>query len=229
MNQVTPPCSILFEDNHLLIVEKPINVLSQADDTGDTDLLTLLKDYIKVAYNKPGNVYLGLVHRLDRPVGGAMAFAKTSKSASRLSDQVRTRTIQKTYTAILRGTPTKSSDTLKHYLLKDTKTNTVQVVSSTTKDAKHAELSYNVLGSSDGLTCVQIYLHTGRPHQIRVQFAAIGCPLYGDQKYGAQHNKPGQQLALWATQLELQHPVSKEQMVFKSIPPQVLPWTTFQI
>jgi 23S rRNA pseudouridine1911/1915/1917 synthase len=100
MNQVAPPCPILFEDNHLLIVEKPINVLSQADDTGDTDLLTMLKDYIKVAYNKPGNVYLGLVHRLDRPVGGAMAFAKTSKSASRLSDQVRTRTIQKTYTTI---------------------------------------------------------------------------------------------------------------------------------
>lgn len=224
MMHVQPPCPILYEDNHLLVVEKPVNVLSQADDTGDADLLTLLKAYIKEAYDKPGNVYLGLVHRLDRPVGGAMVFAKTSKAASRLSDQVRTHKFQKKYEAIVHGQPARTADTLVDYLWKDAKTNTSKVVAANFKDGKRSELAYCVRSSNGVMSRVQIQLKTGRPHQIRVQMAHIGCPLVGDQKYGQAFNKPGQQLALWATQLQFEHPVTKEMMLFHSNPPSNSVW-----
>lgn len=224
MSRVQPPCPILYEDNHLLVVEKPVNVLSQADDTGDNDLLTMLKTYIKEAYEKPGNVYLGLVHRLDRPVGGAMVFAKTSKAASRLSDQVRTHKLQKTYEAIVHGKPTRAADTRIDYLWKDAKSNTSKVVDANNKDGKRCELSYNTIASNDTFSRIQIQLKTGRPHQIRVQLAHMGCPLFGDQKYGQAVNKPGQQLALWATTLRFEHPVTKEFMTFQSNPPGKSPW-----
>lgn len=224
MTVVQPPCPILYEDNHLLVVEKPVNVLSQADDTGDADLLTLLKTYIKDAYEKPGNVYLGLVHRLDRPVGGAMVFAKTSKAASRLSDQVRTHSLQKNYEAIVHGRPSPAAGTLIDYLWKDAKTNTSKVVDAHFNDAKRCELSYKTILSNGTLTRMHIQLKTGRPHQIRVQLAHIGCPLVGDQKYGQGLNKPGQQLALWATMLQFEHPVTKELMKFQSAPPSKWPW-----
>lgn len=220
-----PDIPVLFEDNHLLVVEKPVNMPTQEDESKDLDLLTALKQMLKEKYQKPGNVYLGLVHRLDRPVGGVMVFAKTSKAASRLSDQVRTRQLEKQYLAVVHGQPRSNSGRLVHYLLKDNRTNTVQAVPKGTEGAKEAVLDYRVLGEADGLALVEIELHTGRSHQIRVQFASIGCPLYGDQKYGAKMNKPGQQIALWSSKLSFLHPTLREPVTFHSAPPRQFPWT----
>lgn len=219
------PLSILYEDNHLLGVEKMINVPTQADASGDMDMLSILKEDIKVRFSKPGNVYLGLVHRLDRPVGGAMIFAKTSKAASRLSDAVRTRKFEKTYMAVVHGTPPAKQGRLTHTLLKNEKTNIVSVVPEGTPGGKNAILDYYVLGQTDKLSLVQVVLHTGRSHQIRVQCMAMGCPLYGDQKYGVELNKPGQQLALWSVSVGFPHPVTKEHVQLISIPPRNFPWS----
>lgn len=220
---------ILFEDNHLLVVEKPINIPTQADQSGDKDFLTILKEDIKTRYNKPGNVYLGLVHRLDRPVGGAMVFAKTSKAASRLSDAIRKHDFKKSYFAIVHGIPKKKYDHLTHYLSKNERTNTVSVVSKSDLSGKEARLDYSLLQSEHNLSLVHIQLHTGRSHQIRVQMAAIGHPLYGDQKYGAERNKVGQQIALWSHSISVEHPTTKEWMTFQSTPPNVYPWNLFDL
>ncbi|TVX92967.1 RluA family pseudouridine synthase [Paenibacillus agilis] len=224
MSNSYPSVPILFEDNHILVVEKPVNILSQADSTQDVDMLTILKHDVKARYNKPGNVYMGLVHRLDRPVGGAMVFAKTSKAASRLSDTVRKHELDKQYVTVVHGRPASSSGSLIHYLLKDTRTNNVSAVPAHAPGAKEARLDYEVLEHKDGLSLIRIQLHTGRSHQIRVQMQTIGCPLYGDQRYGASVNKPGQQIALWSYKLAFPHPTLKEQMSFTCSPPQVYPW-----
>lgn len=218
---------ILYEDNHLLVVEKPVNIASQQDETGDPDMLTLLKEDIKLRYNKPGEVFLGLVHRLDRPVGGAMVFARTSKAASRLSEQIRTHEFKKTYLAVVHGRPAKEKGQLIHHLLKDERTNTVKAVKPGTDGAKEASLDYSVIGSAGDFSLLRINLHTGRPHQIRVQLSTIGHPLYGDQKYGAGVNKPGQQIALWSTEISLIHPTQKEIMTFQCPPPDKQPWSWF--
>lgn len=225
-----PAMAILYEDNHLLGIEKPVNVPTQEDASGDPDLLSLLKEDIKERYGKPGNVYLGLVHRLDRPVGGAMIFAKTSKAASRLSDAVRTRRFEKSYVAVVRGIPPQPKGRLTDTLLKDERTNTVSVVPPGTPGAKDAVLDYRVVASSpdEGLSLLQIKLHTGRPHQIRVQLSALGCPLYGDQKYGASVNKPGEQIALWSIYVGVPHPVSKEPIDLISLPPRLYPWDLWE-
>ncbi|MGG6313296.1 RluA family pseudouridine synthase [Paenibacillus macerans] len=222
-----PEMAILFEDNHLLGIEKPVNVPSQEDASGDPDLLSLLKADLKERYRKPGNVYLGLVHRLDRPVGGAMIFAKTSKAASRLAEAVRSRNFSKTYVAVVHGTPAQRQGRLNHTLLKDERTNTVSVVPAGTPGGKEARLDYKVLGTSaeEGLSLVQVELHTGRPHQIRVQMNRIGCPLYGDQKYGAAVNKPGQQIALWSLYVGFPHPVTQTPVDLVSLPPRRHPWS----
>ncbi|ABN51517.1 MAG TPA: RNA pseudouridine synthase [Hungateiclostridium thermocellum] len=218
---------IIFEDNHLLVVKKPVNIPTQKDKSNDSDMLTLLKEDIKKRYNKPGNVYLGLVHRLDRPVGGVMVFAKTSKAASRLSDQVRTRQFKKVYLAVVHGILDKLEGRLENYLLKDTRNNTVSVVKEDTPGGKLAVLDYKVEGIYNGFSLVKVSLHTGRPHQIRVQLANIGHPLYGDQKYGHGVNKPGQQIALWSSEIAFVHPVLKQEMIFSCEPPEVEPWTWF--
>lgn len=220
---------VIYEDNHLLVVEKPVNTLSQGDDTNDKDMVNLLKDYVKVKYNKPGNVFIGLVHRLDRPVGGVMVFAKTSKAASRLSEQVRSKTLKKTYRAVIHGTMKKEEDTLKDYLYKNKKTNMVSVVNKNHKEAKDAELSYNTLGKKDGFSLVQIDLKTGRPHQIRVQFSSRKHPLFGDQRYGQDVNKKGDQISLWSYKLEIVHPTTKEKMEFICEPPNKYPWNLFEV
>lgn len=217
---------IIYEDNHLLVVNKPVNILSQADITGDEDMLTLLKEDLKLRYDKPGNVFLGLVHRLDRPVGGVMVFAKTSKAASRLSDQIRRREFAKTYLAVVHGKP-KGAGRLKHYLVKDSNTNTVSTVDRNADNAKEAVLNYQVLNCSGDLSLVRIYLITGRSHQVRVQFATIGHPLYGDLKYGAEVNRPGQQIALFCQKITCQHPTLKESMTFSQLPDKVHPWNLF--
>lgn len=215
---------ILYEDNHLLVIEKPVNIPVQADNSGDIDLLTILKQDLKMRYEKPGNVYLGLVHRLDRPVGGVMVFAKTSKAASRLSDVIRKGELDRWYIAVVRGVPQKNREVLEHYLYKDTKKNKVHAVSASHKQAKKAVLEYELLGTKDQLSLLAVRLHTGRSHQIRVQLSASGFPLYGDQKYGPQVNRPGQQIALWARTLKFPHPTTKEIVEVHCKPPNEFPW-----
>ena len=220
---------VIYEDNHLLVVEKPVNVLSQGDDTNDKDMVNLLKQYIKEKYNKPGNVFIGLVHRLDRPVGGIMVFAKISKAASRLSEQVRNKSFKKTYRAVLNGNMRKDSDTLKDYLYKNKKNNMVSVVNKNHKDAKDAELSYETIAKNEKFSMVQVDLKTGRPHQIRVQFSSRKHPLFGDQRYGQDINKKGDQIALWSYKIEITHPTTKEKMEFICEPPNKYPWNLFEV
>lgn len=214
---------ILYEDNHLLLVQKPVNIPVQGDQSGDKDLLTYLKEDIKYRYQKPGNVYLGLVHRLDRPVGGAMVFAKTSKAASRLSDQVRRNDMGRTYYAVVHGVPKQASNRLVDYLYKNRQKNIVSIVSKNHKEGKKAVLDYTVVASRDGLSLISVQLQTGRPHQIRVQLAGLGTPIWGDQKYGEQYSKVGQQIALWAHSLTLHHPVQKTPITVESPLPEAYP------
>ena len=216
--------NILYEDNHLLCVEKPYNIPVQADDSNDEDLLTILKKYLKETYQKPGNVYLGLVHRLDRPVGGVMVFAKTSKAASRLSKSMQEDEVKKEYLAILDGVPDKKEDTLEDYLYKDTNTNTVSV--STKENGKYAKLDYDVIASKDNKTLVHILLHTGRSHQIRVQFSSRNLPLVYDQRYNPNTTKG--QIALYAYQLTFPHPTTKEEICITSLPRIEKPWDIFE-
>ena len=220
---------VIYEDNHLLVVEKPVNILSQGDDTNDKDMVNLLKNYVKEKYNKPGNVFIRLVHRLDRPVGGVMVFAKTSKAASRLSEQVRNKSFKKTYRAVIHGNMNKNKDNLKDYLYKNKRTNMVSVVNKNHKEAKNAELDYKTLQSKNNFSLVEIDLKTGRPHQIRVQFSSRNHPLFGDQRYGQNLNKVGQQIALWSYKLEITHPTTKEPMEFICEPPKEYPWDLFNV
>lgn len=212
---------VIYEDNHLLVVEKPQNVLVQADNTNDLDLLTSLKKYIKEKYNKPGEVYLGLVHRLDRPVGGVMVFARTSKAASRLSNMIRMHEFEKTYLAIVEGMLPEEG-VFEDYLLKLENENKTIV----DKNGKYSKLSYKLLSYTDGLSLVKIKLDTGRSHQIRVQFSSRGYALWGDQKYNFKA-KVGEQIALWSYELKFKHPVRDEIMNFKCNPPIKYPWTLF--
>jgi 23S rRNA pseudouridine1911/1915/1917 synthase len=214
--------NILYEDNHLLVVEKPINIPVQEDSSKDKDFLTMLKDFIKERDNKPGNVYLGLVHRLDRPVGGIMVFAKTSKAASRFSEQVRNHTFKKVYYAVLEG-KAKESDTLIDKLLKDTKKNIVKV----DNNGKEAILDYQLLDYKNNYSLVKINLKTGRSHQIRVQFSSRNLPLYGDQKYN-KNSIVGEQIALFAKKITFLHPVTKEEISFEIELPKRKPWIYFE-
>ena len=215
---------VIYEDNHIIVVEKIPNVPSQSDKTGDIDMLTMVKQYIKEKYNKPGNVYLGLVHRLDRPVGGIMIFAKTSKSASRLSDQVREKVFKKKYLAVVDGKIENKSGTLEDYLYKDERNNISKVVNKNKKNAKLAKLDYEVIKYDEvkNLSLVKVNLHTGRHHQIRVQLSNFGHSIFGDQKYGTRGQ--GKQIALWAYELTINHPITKEEMTFKDLPENVGTW-----
>ncbi len=212
---------ILFEDNHILVVVKPVNMPVCSDDSGDLDLLSYLKNYIKEKYNKPGNVYLGLIHRLDRPVGGVMVFAKTSKAASRLSEQVRVKKINKRYYAVVCGNMT-GSGILNDKLLKDNRTNMVYVDSR----GKDSSLEYSVVSSKDSLSLVDINLITGRSHQIRVQFSSRGYPLFGDQRYN-KNARVGEQIALFSYYLSFEHPTTHELMVFEEHIPNRYPFDLF--
>ena len=215
---------ILFEDNHVIVVEKPVNIPSQGDKTGDEDMLTMIKKYLIEKYNKPGDAYLGLVHRLDRPTGGVMVFAKTSKAASRLSEQVRQKKFEKEYLVIVDGKLEKNIGTYEDYLLKNERNNLSKVVNEKSKNAKLAKLDYEVIKYNEeiNLSLVKVRLHTGRHHQIRVQFASRGHSVYGDQKYGTRGR--GKQLCLWAYKLSFEHPISKEKMTFEDFPEKVGSW-----
>lgn len=211
---------VIYEDNHIIVVEKPIGMPVQEDVTKDNDLLSELKKYIKEKYNKPGNVYLGLVHRLDRPVGGVMIFARTSKAASRLSEQIRTNKIHKKYYAVVTGKLT--SGMYKDKLIKDEKANKSYV----SDKGKEAILEYKVLDYKNNLSLVDINLLTGRSHQIRVQFSYHGNPLYGDQKYN--DNTPKDDIALYAYSLTINHPITKEEMTFELPIPNRYPFNIFK-
>lgn len=209
---------VIFEDNHIIVVEKPVNIPSQGDKTGDVDMLTIIKQYLKEKYNKPGNVYLGLIHRLDRPVGGVMVFAKTSKAAARLSEQVRNKVFKKTYLVVSNGKMIPENGALEDYLVKNEKNNMSKVTNEKDKNGKFAVLDYKTLKYNEeiNLSVLEINLHTGRHHQIRVQLSSRDHSIYGDQKYGGRGH--GKQIALWAYKLEIEHPITKEKMMFKSIP-----------
>ena len=243
--------NVIYEDNHIIVVEKSVNIPSQCDKTNDVDMLSIIKKYLKEKYSKPGDVYLGLVHRLDRPVGGVMVFAKTSKAASRLSEQVRNKTFSKKYLVIVDGKLEKNSGVLKNYLMKNEKKNLSRVVDKEIlvatnidtveelynkqirekfelpkkyKTAKFASLEYKVLyyNQETNLSLVEIKLDTGRHHQIRLQFNNINHSIYGDQKYGMRGK--GKQINLWAYELEIEHPISKERMKFKVLPKKEGSW-----
>lgn len=206
---------IVYEDNHVLVAVKPPNMLSQGDKTGDTDILTLLKGYIKEKYHKPGLVYLGLVHRLDRPVGGLMVFARTSKAASRLSAQMQQHLMGREYLCIVTG-EVKDSFTLVDYLVKDERLNRVTVCEADVKGAQEAILHGKCLARRNGTALCSIRLETGRNHQIRVQMSHAGAPLWGDNRYGS--GIPGQQIALWGYKLTFEHPTTHEILTFYDMP-----------
>lgn len=218
--------NVIFEDNHIIVVEKPCNIPTQKDESNDLDMQTIIKDYIKKKYEKPGDVFLGIVHRLDRPVGGIMVFARTSKAASRLSDQIRTKKFQKTYLAVVEGNFENMNSKMVDYLYKDKNLVMSKVVNKNHKDSKEAILEYEVLNEKRNLSLVKIDLKTGRHHQIRVQFASRNHPLFADQKYSNIKRKG--QVALWANEITFEHPTKKEKLTFRLDPPNNEPWNLFK-
>lgn len=219
---------IVYEDNHLLLIIKPHNIGVQEDESKDDDLLNLLKNYIKVRDNKPGNVFLGLVHRLDRPTGGVMVFAKTSKCAARLTEQLKNKEMKKAYLCVVLGKPSQDKARLNCYLVKDSKTNTVNLATKSDYGAKEAILDYEVLDTKSNVSLVKVNLLTGRSHQIRVQMSKQNqTPIYGDFKYGDKAH--GGNLALWAYELRFKHPTTQKPMIFKVLPDTENPvWKVFE-
>jgi len=216
---------ILYEDNHLLAAVKPQGVPSQADASGDADIVSILKEYIKDKYQKPGNVFLGHVHRLDRPTGGVMLFARTSKAAARISDQIRSGKFQKTYYCVCEGRPL--GGVMQDYLVKDPEDHTSRVANPGDAGAKLARLEYSVIDTRDNLSLCSVDLQTGRSHQIRVQFSNAGHPLYADARYNPGA-RAGQWLALWAVKIRFVHPVKGEPVTIESRPPRIAPWDLFE-
>lgn len=216
---------VLYEDNHIIVAIKPAGVLSQGDGSNAPDMLTILKAYIKEKYSKPGEVFLGLVHRLDRPVSGVMVFARTSKAASRLSEQIRNRSVEKIYRLVAIGV-LEGSGHLENYISKDEDKNIVTVIDSPKPGFKASYLDYKALASKDGYTMAEVKLGTGRSHQIRAQMAHAGYPIAGDQKYGFKDNRC-KDVALEAYKLSFEHPVKHEYMTFEAPLPTEYPWSLF--
>lgn len=203
--------TILYEDNHLVIVNKKAGEIVQGDKTGDTPLSDFVKDWLKEKYNKPGNVYLGVVHRLDRPVSGVVLFAKTSKALPRLNKMFAEHNkVNKTYWAIVQNCPLEPQGTLTHWLTRQEKNNTARAYDREVPGSKKAVLDYELIASGDKYHLLEIHLHTGRHHQIRCQLAKIGCPIKGDLKYGAPRSNPDGSISLHARTLTLEHPVNHE-------------------
>jgi len=210
---------IVYEDNHIIIVSKQSGEIVQGDKTGDTPLSEDVKQYIKEKYAKPGNVFLGVVHRLDRPVSGLVVFAKTSKALSRLNDMFRNGEVHKTYWAITKNRPDVEEGTLEHWLVRNEKQNKSYAYSREKPNSKKAILHYKVISTSDRYTLLEIQLMTGRHHQIRCQLAAMGCPIKGDLKYGFPRSNPDGSISLLARRVEFVHPVSKETIIAESVIP----------
>lgn len=217
--------NILYEDNHLLFAVKPPNIPVQADASGDRDMTQIVKQYIKEAYHKPGEVYLGLVHRLDRPVGGLMCFCKTSKAAARVSAAWQSREVTKLYLCVAEGVMPPEGE-LVDYITRDVAGNTARLCDKNAPGAKEARLTYKTIAVRNGLSLVQVALGTGRRHQIRLQMAGCGHPLWGDNRYG--YGKPGQQIALWSSYIALTHPTTKQPVAVCCPPPaQQMPFSQF--
>lgn len=225
--QTQPDIPVIFEDDQLLVIDKPANLLSQKDHTGDPDVLTLCKEYLAQHSEGKHTPYVGLIHRLDRPVSGLMLLAKTGPAAKSLSKQIRDRTIQKTYWTVTEGNPT-SNGMLTHYLLKDRDRNVVEVTSPRRRKAKKAVLSFATIAREKGLHLLSVHLQTGRPHQIRVQLAYEGYPVWGDYKYGSDQ-PDGRNIALRAAELVLDHPATGQQLQIELPVPSEQPWSRFSI
>ncbi|UGS22647.1 RluA family pseudouridine synthase [Flavobacterium channae] len=217
---------ILHEDNHIIVINKRVGDIVQGDKTGDKPLSDVVKEYIKVKYNKPGDVFLGVVHRLDRPTTGIVVFAKTSKALSRLNETFKNRETQKTYWAVVKNCPPKEKDTLVHFLKRNPKNNTSKAHLKEVPDSKKASLSYQIIKKLDNYFVLEIDLHTGRHHQIRAQLQAIGCPIKGDLKYGFDRSNPDGGIHLHAKKLVLKHPVSKEIIIFNAPTPKDPIWNS---
>ncbi len=219
---------ILYEDNHLLVINKPAGLLVQGDATGDKTLPDLAKEYLREKYDKPGNIFIGVVHRLDRPVSGVVVLAKTSKALARMNELFRTNKTRKTYLAVSGKKPREPEKTLIHWLIKDQERNVTKAFSSEKPNSQRAELSYKLLSQREGLFLIRVNPVTGRPHQIRVQLASQGAPIMGDVKYGASAPLPDKRIALHAYQLEFEHPVQKTPITVKAPLPNTVPWKTFR-
>ncbi|MGM9620067.1 MAG: RluA family pseudouridine synthase [Bacteroidaceae bacterium] len=219
---------VLYEDNHIIVVNKMPGEIVQGDKTGDEPLSETIKHYLKEKYAKPGNVYLGVVHRLDRPVSGAVLFAKTSKALPRLNKLFSTHEqVSKTYLAIVASRPQADEGTLTHWLTRNEKSNTAKAHSREVPESKKAVLDYRVIGSSERYFLLEVHLHTGRHHQIRCQLAAIGCPIKGDLKYGAPRSNPDGSISLHAYSLKLEHPVTHLTLEVKAPLPEGRLWQSF--
>ncbi len=218
---------VLYEDNHLLAVNKPAGMLVQGDATGDKPLVEWAKDYIAEKYKKPGAVFLGVVHRLDRPVSGVVVFARTSKALSRMNDLFRSRKVKKSYWAVVINPPTQAQGTLVHWLRKSEEKNKVTWFGHPAPGALRCELSYRLLAEQNGLFLLEVLPVTGRSHQIRAQLAAMGCPIAGDVKYGAGHIKPDGRIYLHASSLAFVHPVKKTALLIRAPLPDDKIWRYF--
>lgn len=219
---------VLHEDNHIIVVNKRVGDIVQGDKTGDKPLSDVVKEYIKEKYNKPGNVYLGVVHRLDRPTSGIVIFARTSKALSRLNETFKNKENQKTYWAIVKNCPPKEQDTLVHFLTRNPKNNTSKAHIKEVPNSKKSSLSYKIFKKLDNYFALEIDLHTGRHHQIRCQLAAIGCPIKGDLKYGFNRSNPDGGIHLHARKLVLQHPTTKEVLTFTAPTPSDSIWNSIK-
>ena len=219
---------VIYEDNHIIIVRKEAGEIVQGDKTGDTPLSEGVKAYIKEKYDKPGNVFVGVPHRLDRPVSGIVVLARTSKALSRLSEMFRTGEVKKTYWAIVKNMPPKSEDELVHYLVRNEKQNKSYAYDKEVPDSKKAILHYKLIGKSDNYYLLEVDLKTGRHHQIRCQLAKIGCPIKGDLKYGAERSNPDGSICLHARKVSFLHPVKKVMIEAEAVVPQTSLWTSFK-
>lgn len=218
----------VYEDNHLIIVNKQSGVLAQGDKTGDVPLSEYVKSYLKEKYNKPGNVFAGVVHRLDRPVSGLVILAKTSKALERMNEMFKERKIRKTYWALVKQKPPQEEATLIHWLVKDTQRNFTKAHSREVKESQKAELSYKMLAKEKNYYLLEVTPVTGRPHQIRTQLAAIGCPIRGDVKYGFEEANEDGSINLHARRLEFIHPVKKEPLIVVAGLPENYYWKIFK-